>query len=405
MQTGRLWGISPKSCGVTPKVLALAVLLRLIRPTRAEADNFVDYRYGLYREDAGRMEVNTQSALFQQELKPWLSLKGEVVFDAISGATPTGAPPPSQINFFGPVSTDNYVPTTHLRDQRWAGSLDALFTLGRHRITPEFSYSSEHDYTSRGAALNYAVDFNERNTTLNLGWSHDWDRILPNSGTYISDVRSKDTDGFLVGLSQVLGPTTVLTGDFTFRNSSGYQADPYRGVVFDDYPQFDPTQISLFPESRPEHRETCIGYLALTQMISPVNASVDASARVSHDSFNINGYTAALTWNQKLGKRVLFSPQFRYFRQTAASFYATHFAGDPTNPFDPTPIPAYYSADYRLSKLDSLTFGASVSVKATDWLTLNASFQRYEMRGLDGVTSPSAYPKANIITMGARINW
>jgi hypothetical protein len=384
--------------------LVLSLGLSLARMRSTQAQDHADYRFEDYFEDAGRIGVQTHSWLFDKQLEPWLSLKGSAVYDAISGATPTGAPPPSQVNFFGletgPLSTK--VPTVHMEDQRWAGALDPEFTFGRHHITPEFSYSSEHDYESYGGALNYAIDLNQKNTTLAFGWAHDWDHILPNAATYITKIQRKDSDDFLVSVSQLLGPKTVFGAAFTFRNAQGYLDDPYRGVLFGDYPQGDPNTLNLFPESRPSHRESYIGYLSLTQFITPAHASIELAYRYYRDSFGIDANTVDLAWYQKIGQRVLVSPQFRYYRQSAASFYATQFPGDPTNPFDPNPLPTYYSSDYRLSSMETFTYGISLSAHVLDWLSLDLAYKRYEMYGLDSITSPSAYPKAHIVTLGAR---
>jgi hypothetical protein len=374
---------------------------------RARGENQADYRFESYREDGGRMGVDTQSVLFDTQVKPWLALKGEAVYDAISGATPSGAPPPAevaaigQLPVTGPLSTS--VPTQFMRDQRWAGSLDATFSFGPHHLTPEFSYSTEHDYISYGGALNYSLDLNGKNTTLNLGWSHDADSILANAATYIYQIQRKDTDDFLIGVNQLLSPRTVLTANFTFRDARGYLSDPYRGVMFDAYPQFDPNNAILFGESRPNQRQSYIGYGSLTQFITPLQGSAEGSYRFYHDTFGIDAHTVELAWHQKLGRRILLSPEFRYYRQSAAFFYATHFAGDPTDPTNPTPIPAYYSADYRLSRLETFTYGVTASARISERFSIDASYHRYEMQGLDGVTSPSAYPQANVFTIGGRV--
>ena len=60
-------------------------------------------------------------------------------------------------------------------------------------------------------------------------------------------------------------------------------------------------------------------------------------------------------------------------------------------------VPKYYSADYRLSKMETFTVRNVKPARVTDWLTLDLAYKRYEMRGVDGVTSQSAYPKANIV--------
>src|SRR5947207_11918521 len=73
--------------------LVLTSILYLAKPRFARGEDQVDYRFEDYLEEDGRIGVQTQSWLFEKELAPWLSLKGTAVYDAISGATPTGAPP------------------------------------------------------------------------------------------------------------------------------------------------------------------------------------------------------------------------------------------------------------------------------------------------------------------------
>jgi hypothetical protein len=386
-------------------VLALAVSLYVLQLHRALGEDHIDYRYENYREEGDRIGVDTHSLLFEQRITPWLSIRGHGVYDAISGATPTGAPPAADIKtpfpYPGPLSTT--VPLTFMHDRRWGGVFEPILSFGPHHITPQFAYSTESDYISYGGALNYSLDLNEKNTILNLGWSHNWDTILPGNSPYIFSNQQKDTDDILVGVNQLLGPKTVLTANFTFRNSHGYLNDPYRGVLFDDAFQADLNNPILYPEHRPDFRQSYIGFVSLLQYVTPLHGAIEASYRPYYDSFGVVSHTLDLSWHQKIGQRLLISPLFRYYYQTAADFYATQFPGDPLNPLDPTPVPQYYSADYRLSKMETFTYGVELSGRITDWLTLDVAYKRYDMRGLDGVTSQSAYPKANIVTVGARI--
>jgi hypothetical protein len=388
-------------------IIGLAIGLYLLQINRGLAEDHVDYGYENYREEDGRIGVDTQSLLFQKSITPWLSLQGQAVYDAISGATPTGAPPATDIKvlFPPPGPLNNTVPLVEMHDRRWAGVMDAMMTFGPHHITPQFAYSTESDYISYGGAINYSLDLNQKNTSLNAGWSHDWDTIYHNPRTYIVKNYQKNSDDILIGVSQLLGPKTILTGNFTFGNSHGYLADPYRGVLFDDYPQADLNNPSLFPENRPSFRQSYIGYITLLQYITPLHGSLEAAYRPYYDSFGVVSHTIDLSWHQKIGKLFLISPVFRYYHQTAAYFYATQFPGDPSNPFDPTPIPTYYSADYRLSKMETFTIGVEASARITDWFSLNLAYKRYDMRGLDGITSQSAYPKANIVTVGASLGF
>ena len=86
---------------------------------------------------------------------------------------------------------------------------------------------------------------------------------------------------------------------------------------------------------------------------------------------------------------------FRYYRQNAADFYVIKLP-------DSNNRPTFYSADYRLSEMETFTYGVSLTAKVTDWLSIEGSYKRYEMFGLDSVTSPTAYPKAHIVTIGFR---
>ena len=128
---------------------------------------------------------------------------------------------------------------------------------------------------------------------------------------------------------------------------------------------------------------------------------MDVSYRYFEDNRSLVGHTVSIDWYQKIGDRFILRPNFRWHRQSSVDFY--HVTLDGTE-IDPTPIPTgmapFYSADYRLSEMDTFTYGLKGIFEATDWLRIDATLERYEMKGRDGVTSASAYPKATVITVG-----
>ena len=81
---------------------------------------------------------------------------------------------------------------------------------------------------------------------------------------------------------------------------------------------------------------------------------------------------------------------------TRASFYYI-IVPDANN------LPPAFSSDYRLSKLQSFTYGVDITYQVFKHLSLDASYMRYVMEGLDGVTSQSAYPSANVFNAGLRV--
>ena len=367
----------------------VAVALHVLCSSRVRGENQADYKYDNYSEEHGRIQVETHSAYLDQTVNSRLTLQGQLVYDGISGATPTGAPPPIG---------SKQVPTTKMDDIRRAENVTANLRLANHTISPQFAYSKESDYESIGVAVTDAIEFNQKNTTLVLGISHDFDRVMP---SFWTSSKPKDTTDFLIGVNQLLDPKTVLTVNFTFSTSDGYLADPYKGVRFDGYP--DPTAI--FPEKRPGYKTEEIGFVSLTHFFDRLNGSAEVSYRLYHDSFDILSHTVAAQWYQKLGKHLILSPMFRFTDQSAASFYGVRFPGDPSDPASPVPIPNYYSADYRLSSLQTFTYGLQASVIITSWLWVDAAYTRYEMVGNDNSTPASAYPKANVLTAGVRLWW
>ena len=378
--------------------VALTVNALLVQRTRGE--DHVDLKFENYQEEAGRIHVQTEGALFEVLVHPSVSVSGQFVYDSISGATPNGGPPP--------MGSDQ-VPLSIMSDTRYAGSLASSVRWGGNQTTtPQLAYSWEHDYQSSGIALNHTMDFFEKNTTLALGAAYTHDNISPiaadtsSTAYWQNRIEHKDTLDFLVGVTQLLGPKTILTANLSLGFADGYMADPYKGVRFDGYPGPN----TLFREIRPNYRDKQVGYFSLTQFVTPLQGSAELALRLYHDSYGIVSETVSASWFQKVGKYVVISPMFRFMNQSAADFYVIQLPGDPTLPPDDpayVPIPEFYSADYRLSQMQTFTYGLSVMARIHKNLSIDLAYKRYVMMGTDGLTSQSAYPTANVFTAGLNV--
>ncbi|HET6248527.1 MAG TPA: DUF3570 domain-containing protein [Tepidisphaeraceae bacterium] len=399
----------------------------ILAGAQARGEDQFGFVHEAYVEDHGRMSVNSDALRVQLTLSPWLDVTASGVYDAISGATPTGAPaidqltlrrpgthtpvPPSTITGFtrlidgvsgaspgsAPVAR-SAIPLAESHDIRRGGDIALGMTFGPHRLTPSISYSQENDYVSWGGALNYSLDLNDKNTILNAGWAHAYDRILPTDFAYLTGRQIKNTDDFILGVTQLLGPKTVVSASGTIEHAEGYLNDPYRSVVFDESPLNANAQVPLAGEKRPSTRDSQALFLSATQAVTPLNASVEGTYRFYHDSYGITANTVGVGWFQKIGRTAVVSPSFRYYRQGAANFYGIQFPGDPD--FDPARVPRYYSSDYRLSAFQTFTLGLEGTIHLSDRFDLRLGYQRYWMRGLDHQTLQSAYPGASIFTIG-----
>ena len=375
-----------------PRCLPLGLTFGL--PQLLRAENQVDYRYEYYDETGDRMKIETHSVYFEQQLIDSIIAKGELVYDGISGATPNGT------IYNGKPSL------TRLWDLRRAANLELDCKLGSQTLTPGFAWSSEHDYLSYGISLNDAIEFNDKNTILQLGVSHNFDSVrhFPDKTIWTS----KDSTEGIIGISQLLSPKDILDVAFTFGNDSGYLSDPYRStdfhVVFSPSFFFD-TSIPA-GEKRPSHRNKEILFTSLTHHFNSLDASLEGSYRFYNDTYGITANTFGLTWHQWLGKHLIFEPLFRFYEQSSASFYTTAI---PVNysqylNYYRHGYPSYNSSDYRLSNFYSLDYGLQATFVVNDHIHIVAGYHRYEMRGLDN-TLPEAYPKANVYSVGLSILW
>ena len=368
--------------------------LLLMNP-RLRASGDVSYKYEDYREDGGRIAVKTQSALFNQDLTPDLHLKLVGVIDAIAGATPNGQP--------APAGSDQVV-LTQMHERRKAWEADFSRQFPRVNVTAGFANSRESDYVSDGWSLNTVTDFNEKNTRLLAGVAGTDDTVKV---FFQSPWEKKRSFNLITGVTQLLDPRTVVALDVSWARVTGYLSDPYKLVQKDLEVAPGVTLPFTFGENRPTDRNQWTIYLALTRAFPELKAALEASYRYYHDTFATGANTIELSWLQHLGPRVILKPSLRYYDQTAANFY--HYQLDQTTivPSATLPAPAgpFYSSDYRLSSLNATTYGVQLIWDVTGRLPLDVAFQQYDMRGRDGVTPSSAYPRARVVTAGVKFAW
>ncbi len=369
--------------------------LLVMSPRLLRASGDVSYKYEDYGEDGGRIAVKTQSALINQDLTPDLHLKLQGVIDAIAGATPNGQP--------APAGSDQVV-LTQMHDRRKAWEADLSSQFPGINVTAGFANSRESDYVSNGWSLNTLTGFNEKNTTLLAGLAGTDDSVKV---FYQAPWAKKRTFQMIVGVSQLLDPRTAVTANVSWERVTGYLSDPYKLVQ--KTVEVAPG-ISLpftYGENRPTDRDQWTLYLALNHAFPELHAAIEASYRYYHDTFGTGAHTVEVSWLQRLGPRVLLRPNLRFHSQTAADFY--HYNLDRTSivpsATGPAPQGPFYSSDYRLSKLDAYTYGLQLVWNVARQVQLDVAVSQYDMRGRDGVTPQSAYPRARIVTAGVRFSW
>ncbi len=377
------------------RATTLSLLLVGLSPRLAWAEDSIRYKFQDYREADGRIAVKVNGTTVEKDLGTDTHLKLEGIIDSIAGATPNGQPAEKGSDQVG-------LSEMHERRKAWNGALSRQ--IKRVNLSFGFGNSRESDYVSNGWSLNTVTDFNQKNTNLLVGVAGTDDDIRV---FYQTDRVKKRSNDVIVGVTQLLDARTSLTFNFTWGRARGYLADPYK-LVQKNIEIFPGISLPLtFSENRPAEREKWIALVSLNRAYAAVHGAVDLSYRFYHDSYKADAHTIDAAWFQNVGEHLILRPGLRFHDQSAASFYYYDLDKTAIVPFS-GPARAngpFYSSDYRLSALRTVTYGLKVIWTPSESWQLDAAFERYDMRGRDGVTPQSAYCQANILTLGARFGW
>lgn len=421
----RLSHSSPQYCW---RAFVLAACLLVLPVRRTKAEDRVDFTLGYYLEDNNRVEVWTPALLWEADLNRSTVLRVQGIYDVVSGASPTGAPmtrktrevtrevvttsnssvvtgynvvagptgtPGTTVPVYGNVASQTkvketilvpygkpFLPVQEFYDERLSlnAELEHRF-LRDWIITGGAAYGTETDYESAAGTLKLGREFNHKATLVSLAGSfgHDW--ILD---PVTDDWTDREIKEGMLSVAHAINPKTLLTVSGTLGNSQGYLSDQYKYASVDD---------EIVHEQRPDSRDRRIAHVMLNRTFDSLHGSVEAMYRFYNDSYGIDAHTWGLTWFQHLGRRFILAPSVRYYEQSEADFYDVRFAGAPT----------FFSSDYRLSKLSTLTMGLKLVWKCSDAFNVSLAYDRYSMQGRDGKTPGEAYPSANIFTVGLKL--
>jgi hypothetical protein len=380
------------------RVSVVAGVLLLCQPRATRAEDSLTLKAQSWQEDNNRIRVDSQYAQVEKDLGTDTHIKVMGLIDAIAGATPTGEKP----------VPGSPVPLVHMDERRKAWNADLSHQFKRVSLDLGYGVSRESDYVSNGWSLNTVTDFNQKNTNLLLGYGGTDDTIMEPKLGWKNDRHKKGAD-FIAGVTQLLDPNTSATANVSYGTSSGYMSDPYK-IVSTTRLNIDPGIYFTPPENRPEKKNKVSIFGGINRNFENINGALDLSYRYYHDGFGITSHTVSLEWIQKFGAHIIVQPSIRFYRQSASDFYYYDLDRSRiTTAYEPilaetgTGKAPFYSSDYRLSHLQTINAGLKVVWKITTWLSIDAAYERYVMRGLDHLTPQDEFIKANTFTIGVKL--
>lgn len=193
-------------------------------------------------------------------------------------------------------------------------------------------YSHESDYSSTAPSIGLKKDLFNKNTTLSLGYSRNFDMI---HGQYMNGYQYKKVDNFFGGITQVLTRYTVAQVGYARINASGYMSEGVRLVPLQGVLQASCIGISntcaeeVFPNNR--FRDAFIAgisqYFDFPGTYVFDRASIKLTGRKYKDSWGIRSYTAEAEYNKYLLDNLIMTLNYRHYEQSKANFDKENFMG------------------------------------------------------------------------------
>jgi hypothetical protein len=259
---------------------------------------------------------------------------------------------------------------------------DVQLDLGVHG-----TYSTETDWRSMLGGVSSIVSFNEKNTRVRFSASHNADTVYSNADP---DFEEPLTGLVLsTGIEQVVNPVLVVSLGYQFGYLNGWLGNPYRRALIGPLPVRERP-----PDERLRHTITS----RLAWYLPATETAIHIMQNLYADDWGVAAINPELRVYQQVGRDLLLRPRYRFYAQTAASFYRAPYPAGWDGPTTNDPKMAEFtthtiglSVEYRLSLL---TGGALDFARGT-WLDI--SFDRY--------ISTNAFGSGVIGTAGGRIEF
>jgi hypothetical protein len=337
----------------------------------------LDYRD--WQPDLDRVRVHSPTVTLELPLAGAWSVRGTVVSDTISGASP---------RYHTAVSG-----ASRFHERRLAGDVEVTRYFGRSSVAVAAGRSGENDYVSHFLSVHGTASSADQNTTWLYGASVANDRIDPVNG--IEAGARKHTTELMAGLTRVLTPHDLVQAVLTHARGRGYFSMPYKYV-----------------DNRPAAHDQTTFLLRWHHHVSAGGGTLRASYRYYRDTYGIRAHTLGTEFVQPVWAGFTVTPSLRYHTQGAAEFYF-----DPVYDaeFGPPFPPGYrfddtgaHSADQRLAAFGAVTLGLGLEKELGTNTTLKLAVARYRQRGSwrPGGGSPGLAPfDARSVVFGVTVRW
>jgi len=351
--------IKKKSALAALTASALSLPALQVNASSQPVDNTISYRYSSYMEDdakasdvatgsTDRYDIDIQQFKIIAPVGRNYSISFDSIFETMSGASPMGTQAgsdgqPQLVMSGASISEDRddiTIGVTHYGETMATG-----LSVGR---------STENDYQATYYGVDWEWEFNQKNSAIQVAYSHSDDDITPTDALLFGRIQSasKDTDSINLGFSQIIDKLSLIQFGIGFSKDSGYLSDPYK-----------------INDVRPSDRSRFTAISRYRHFFKNSNAALHLDYRYYSDDWDVISHTLKVAWHKNVTNKVQLIPSLRYYSQTEANFYEPFKVSGNTNPF--------FSSDYRLSPYGAISAGLQI-IHTFNNFSYTAKIERYE---------------------------
>jgi uncharacterized protein DUF3570 len=328
-------------CRAGALALVLAVLNSAV-PAGVLPEDRADVLY--HRYQGGGITIDGPSVLVRKKIGETFSVSANYYMDMVSSA-----------------SIDVKLSASQYKEKRTQKSLSVDYLHGKSTYSAGVIDSKESDYVADTAFFSLSQDMFGDLTTVSLSYKRGWNDVFRNvklaDGSKVRDptfADQADSRGYSVGLSQILTRNLILGLNYEVITDQGFLNSPYRSVRFFD--AGSPKGFSLEREIYPRTHTSNAGSVRLKYYM-PWRASLDGQGRFYTDTWGVDAWNVDFTYTQPMWRKWIFDGHLRYYKQTAADFYADIFPRAQSQNF--------LARDKELATYDAITVGLQASYDFT----------------------------------------
>ena len=423
--------LNERGAGESLRAGLMAATCALLAPVAraqvpAEDPNQVDTGLLYYQEDGGRVRSIDAIVKLNRDLGDERVLGAQVSVDSLTGGSPNGAVAQKSAQTFATPSGSSLTQTgrgehsqvysiaagkqpldTSFHDLRIAGDLNWTQPVGiGNKMSVGGHLSKEYDFISASANGMFSHDFNNKNTTLGVGASAEFDQVkavggAPVAGSSYTLFRKQDGSenkrvyGAQLGVTQVIARNWITQLNLSVDRSSGYLNDPYKILSL-----VNPTGVTTgyYFESRPDTHTRRSAYLG--NKLALGRSVLDLSYRYGTDDWGIDSHTVEAKYRLRLGGSAYIEPQLRWYKQNAADFYRLFLTATPTG---------YMSADPRLAAFTAKTVGLKLGMPLANGQEVSVRLEGYQQdpkvrsSSLTGLSGLDLNPRLRAVVL--QLDW